>query len=124
MEKFQPRLGPKPFTSGSALEFSFDKVFSVPQVPGTHDTNGKNDNHEDQKENIEAPVNGKHANGHSHVHEKEKELEPEEPQVTIREQSTRLADDEKPKVLSTTERRKVMLYFHLFSHYFIHIFNN
>lgn len=31
---FQPRLGPKPFTSGNSTEFSFDKVFSVPQVPG------------------------------------------------------------------------------------------
>lgn len=30
----QPRLGPKPFTSGNSSEFSFDKVFSVPQVPG------------------------------------------------------------------------------------------
>lgn len=27
-------MGPKPFSSGSAAEFSFDKVFSVPQVPG------------------------------------------------------------------------------------------
>lgn len=30
----QPRLGPKPFSSGNSSEFSFDKVFSVPQVPG------------------------------------------------------------------------------------------
>ncbi|XP_063703312.1 coronin-7 isoform X3 [Culicoides brevitarsis] len=29
-----PRLGPKPFSSGNSTEFSFDKVFSVPQVPG------------------------------------------------------------------------------------------
>lgn len=32
--QFQPRLGPKPFTSSSS-DISFDKVFSVPQVPGT-----------------------------------------------------------------------------------------
>lgn len=29
---FQPRLGPKPFSMGSG-DVSFDKVFSVPQVP-------------------------------------------------------------------------------------------
>lgn len=27
-------MGPKPFTSMGANEVSFDKVFSVPQVPG------------------------------------------------------------------------------------------
>lgn len=30
---FQPRLGPKPFSVGSG-DVNFDKVFSVPQVPG------------------------------------------------------------------------------------------
>lgn len=33
----QPRLGPKPFTSSSG-EISFDKVFSVPAVPGGGDS--------------------------------------------------------------------------------------
>ncbi|XP_049299985.1 coronin-7 isoform X2 [Anopheles funestus] len=32
---YKPRLGPKPFcSSGAAGDFSFDKVFSVPAVPG------------------------------------------------------------------------------------------
>jgi hypothetical protein len=98
----QPRLGPKPFTSGSALEFSFDKVFSVPHVP----SNGnKKEDHEEQKENIEAPVNGNHSNGHGNAHEKEQEPEP---MVTLREKTP---VDEKPIVLSTTERRKVILFF-------------
>lgn len=30
----QPRLGPKPFSIGSG-DVNFDKVFSVPQVPGS-----------------------------------------------------------------------------------------
>jgi hypothetical protein len=41
----QPRLGPKPFTSGQSGDFSFDKVFSVPAVPGSDgngDTNKEN----------------------------------------------------------------------------------
>lgn len=36
---FQPRLGPKPFAASNANEnFSFDKVFAVPQVPGNDST--------------------------------------------------------------------------------------
>lgn len=40
---FQPRLGPKPFSaSAGSEEFSFDKVFSVPVVPGlTKSDSGK-----------------------------------------------------------------------------------
>ncbi|XP_055684554.1 coronin-7 isoform X2 [Lutzomyia longipalpis] len=44
-----PRLGPKPFVGcTSSQEFSFDKVFSVPQVPGTEQpsANGPNADHE------------------------------------------------------------------------------
>lgn len=35
----QPRLGPKPFSVGSG-DVSFDKVFSVPQVPGNERVSG------------------------------------------------------------------------------------
>ncbi|KAG4075646.1 hypothetical protein HA402_003471 [Bradysia odoriphaga] len=34
---YKPRLGPKPFTSSNS-DISFDKVFSVPQVPGADST--------------------------------------------------------------------------------------
>ncbi|XP_055684553.1 coronin-7 isoform X1 [Lutzomyia longipalpis] len=46
---YKPRLGPKPFVGcTSSQEFSFDKVFSVPQVPGTEQpsANGPNADHE------------------------------------------------------------------------------
>lgn len=35
----QPRLGPKPFSVGSG-DVNFDKVFSVPQVPGSERVSG------------------------------------------------------------------------------------
>lgn len=35
----QPRLGPKPFSVGSG-DVNFDKVFSVPQVPGNERVSG------------------------------------------------------------------------------------
>ncbi|KAJ8678987.1 hypothetical protein QAD02_014774 [Eretmocerus hayati] len=38
---YKPRLGPKPFQAKSASqEFSFDKVFSVPQAPAAGESNG------------------------------------------------------------------------------------
>ncbi|VVD03108.1 unnamed protein product [Leptidea sinapis] len=48
-DDMEPRLGPKPFSaSAGSDEFSFDKVFSVPAVPGNNKnedeyTNGKSD---------------------------------------------------------------------------------
>lgn len=51
-------MGPKPFTSSSG-DVSFDKVFSVPQVPGNDNMDGEDikfeeespePSHEDEKE--------------------------------------------------------------------------
>ena len=41
--RFQPRLGPKPFSVGSG-DVNFDKVFSVPQAPGS-ERNSTSSNH-------------------------------------------------------------------------------
>lgn len=41
--QFQPRLGPKPFSVGSG-DVNFDKVFSVPQAPGS-ERNSTSSNH-------------------------------------------------------------------------------
>lgn len=53
----QPRLGPKPFSSsGSSSEFSFDKVFAVPQVPGTeNNSDSKPDSFEEAEKTPPLP---------------------------------------------------------------------
>lgn len=42
---FQPRLGPKPFSVGSG-DVNFDKVFSVPQAPGSERNSSSNNHNE------------------------------------------------------------------------------
>lgn len=88
----QPRLGPKPFTPPKFNESeSFDKVFSVPAVPGTNSTNGVTETPK-LEEKITPPQQ----------HQQEEEETPDcDVNGKIEE------DDYVPKTPSTAERRKL-----------------
>ncbi|XP_037919138.1 coronin-7 isoform X3 [Hermetia illucens] len=85
-----PRLGPKPFTSNSA-DVTFDKVFSVPQAPGS--TDNEMDAVSEKKPDIveiEIKKEVEHKNGDSGDSNKEKDY----------------SHDDESKSLTTLERRK------------------
>lgn len=68
--QFQPRLGPKPFAATNTNDnFSFDKVFSVPQVPG-----GEEPQQEPHQEEA-AVVTPQGTNGNGSVEEVEEIVE-------------------------------------------------
>lgn len=105
----QPRLGPKPFQAKTtAQEFSFDKVFSVPQVPTAesngHVGNGNGNGYvNDGKNEIIDDVDK------SPVYEVErKESENAKSDSSSMEEDANSSDSGyKPKTPSTAERRKL-----------------
>lgn len=113
-------MGPKPFSSsGASGDFSFDKVFSVPQVPGTE--NGENKEIEevivDEEEQIEdekMELTSPESNGS--FEQKSEEIVPEL-KVVIEQNGggDNIVVDEiegVPKTPSTAERRKVIEIFY------------
>ncbi|XP_055597739.1 coronin-7 isoform X3 [Uranotaenia lowii] len=102
-----PRLGPKPFSStGSSSEFSFDKVFNVPQAPKSENGDGQRDSNDNTQENSLA------SNGsvdEPSVHENGNCKEQEAPAETTEEVPLRPKsgdEEDKPRIISTAERRK------------------
>ncbi|XP_045539430.1 coronin-7 isoform X1 [Papilio machaon] len=113
----QPRLGPKPFSaSSSSEEFSFDKVFSVPAVPGTVT----------KSDSMTSPVSGAAVTPATSTpvakeEEKEKSLSPtSDVEPAVKEEYTNGKSDTsleeevnssdsgyRPKTPSTAERRKM-----------------
>ncbi|XP_014224127.1 coronin-7 isoform X2 [Trichogramma pretiosum] len=104
-EPIMPRLGPKPFQAKSASqEFSFDRVFSVPQAPNLSESNGT--------------TNGA-SNGHSDANnengaDKSPTYENDRQEATSKSDSSSIEEDAnssdsgyKPKTPSTAERRKL-----------------
>ncbi|XP_029711718.1 coronin-7 isoform X3 [Aedes albopictus] len=102
-----PRLGPKPFSStGSSGDFSFDKVFNVPQAPGSENGDSQKDSNDNTQENSlvsNGSVEETHENGNCKEPEAFAEMTTEE--VVIRPKVTPDEDD-KPRIISTAERRK------------------
>lgn len=105
---FQPRLGPKPFSStGSSGEFSFDKVFNVPQAPGSENGDSLRDSNDNTQENSlvsNGSVEETHENGNCKDSEAFAEMTTEE--VAMRPKDPE--EDDKPRIISTAERRKVI----------------
>lgn len=124
---FQPRLGPKPFSSGNSTEFSFDKVFSVPQVPGQETIEATKEIEEkaevvsinrppylDEVEEELAPIQKENEEEEILIQPKEEQIEfevekpitpvIEEAPIEFRRPKT---DEEIFKQPSTAERRKV-----------------
>ncbi|XP_055540923.1 coronin-7 isoform X3 [Wyeomyia smithii] len=100
-----PRLGPKPFCStGSSGDFSFDKVFNVPQAPGSENGESLKDSNDNTQENSlgsNGSVEETHENGNC------KELDPTSEvtdEVPLRSKVP--SEEEKPRIISTAERRK------------------
>ncbi|XP_055597731.1 coronin-7 isoform X2 [Uranotaenia lowii] len=105
---YKPRLGPKPFSStGSSSEFSFDKVFNVPQAPKSENGDGQRDSNDNTQENSLA------SNGsvdEPSVHENGNCKEQEAPAETTEEVPLRPKsgdEEDKPRIISTAERRKI-----------------
>nr|XP_019559815.2 coronin-7-like isoform X4 [Aedes albopictus] len=103
-----PRLGPKPFSStGSSGDFSFDKVFNVPQAPGSENGDSQKDSNDNTQENSlvsNGSVEETHENGNCKEPEAFAEMTTEE--VVMRPKVTPDEDD-KPRIISTAERRKI-----------------
>lgn len=113
-------MGPKPFSSsGASGDFSFDKVFSVPQVPGTE--NGENkeieevvvdEEEQEQIEDEKMELISPESNGS--FEQKSEEIVPEL-KVVIEENGSGDNNAEEiegvPKTPSTAERRKVCDFF-------------
>nr|XP_029711710.1 coronin-7-like isoform X1 [Aedes albopictus] len=104
---YKPRLGPKPFSStGSSGDFSFDKVFNVPQAPGSENGDSQKDSNDNTQENSlvsNGSVEETHENGNCKEPEAFAEMTTEE--VVMRPKVTPDEDD-KPRIISTAERRK------------------
>lgn len=108
----QPRLGPKPFSSENSSEFSFDKVFSVPQVPGVDSVDVKETLLEkpDLIPHERPPYFDEPSPKNEEAKVEEGEMTPpeeSEENVEIRQKS----DEEIFKRPTTAERRKVSLFF-------------
>lgn len=121
----QPRLGPKPFTSASG-DVSFDKVFSVPNVPGA--TGGAAGDCVDEAAE-ENGADGEQSNGKNGHEEKVADDEDEE-EIVLREKHTAAVEtpedytngdssdltesnsleEDLQKAISTAERRKVIFH--------------
>lgn len=125
-------MGPKPFSnSGSSSDFSFDKVFSVPQAPGGENGSGGGGDSipydslkREQSESVEQTINETHYENENGLNGKKDEHEDEEID-SVRaagdnngegvECNKEVNDEElndepppqTPKTPSTAERRKV-----------------
>ncbi|XP_065076430.1 coronin-7 isoform X3 [Ochlerotatus camptorhynchus] len=101
-----PRLGPKPFSStGSSGDFSFDKVFNVPQAPGSENGDSLRDSNDNTQENSlvsNGSVEETHENGNCKDSEAFAEMTTEE--IVMRPKDPE--EDDKPRIISTAERRK------------------
>lgn len=114
---YKPRLGPKPFSAATGNEeFSFDKVFSVPSVPGLH-----------KSDSATSPVSGQATTPVTSTpivrdEEKDKslsptsdvEIAPNKEEYTNGKSDTSLEEEMnssdsgyRPKTPSTAERRKI-----------------
>ncbi|XP_008213494.1 coronin-7 isoform X4 [Nasonia vitripennis] len=104
-EPITPRLGPKPFQAKSASqEFSFDKVFSVPQAPST-DSNGHVNN--DGYDAKDAPNNDVDKSP-TYEAERTKDSEAAKSDSSSIEEDANSSDSGyKPKTPSTAERRRL-----------------
>ncbi|XP_065076431.1 coronin-7 isoform X4 [Ochlerotatus camptorhynchus] len=102
-----PRLGPKPFSStGSSGDFSFDKVFNVPQAPGSENGDSLRDSNDNTQENSlvsNGSVEETHENGNCKDSEAFAEMTTEE--IVMRPKDPE--EDDKPRIISTAERRKI-----------------
>ncbi|XP_053691044.1 coronin-7 isoform X2 [Sabethes cyaneus] len=101
-----PRLGPKPFCStGSSGDFSFDKVFNVPQAPGSENGESLRDSNDNTQENSLAS-NGSAEETHENGNCKEPDpvLDVTD-EVPLRIKASN--EEEKPRIISTAERRKI-----------------
>ncbi|XP_058442942.1 coronin-7 isoform X2 [Malaya genurostris] len=103
---YKPRLGPKPFCStGSSSEFSFDKVFNVPQAPGLDGLELVKDSNDNTQENS-LSLNGSSEETHENGNCKEPEVLPDVvEEISLRSKTS--DDEDKPRIISTAERRKV-----------------
>ncbi|XP_065076426.1 coronin-7 isoform X1 [Ochlerotatus camptorhynchus] len=103
---YKPRLGPKPFSStGSSGDFSFDKVFNVPQAPGSENGDSLRDSNDNTQENSlvsNGSVEETHENGNCKDSEAFAEMTTEE--IVMRPKDPE--EDDKPRIISTAERRK------------------
>ncbi|XP_039451591.1 coronin-7-like isoform X6 [Culex pipiens pallens] len=101
-----PRLGPKPFSStGSSAEFSFDKVFNVPQAPGSENGESQRDSNENSlasNGSVDEPTS--HENGNGKVDGEAASAEDLPEEVPLRAKETE--EEDKPRIISTAERRK------------------
>ncbi|EDS39520.1 coronin [Culex quinquefasciatus] len=102
-----PRLGPKPFSStGSSAEFSFDKVFNVPQAPGSENGESQRDSNENSlasNGSVDEPTS--HENGNGKVDGEAASAEDLPEEVPLRAKETE--EEDKPRIISTAERRKI-----------------
>ncbi|XP_038104714.1 coronin-7 isoform X1 [Culex quinquefasciatus] len=103
---YKPRLGPKPFSStGSSAEFSFDKVFNVPQAPGSENGESQRDSNENSlasNGSVDEPAS--HENGNGKVDGEAASAEDLPDEVPLRAKETE--EEDKPRIISTAERRK------------------
>uniref|UniRef100_A0A8D8BQY4 Coronin n=2 Tax=Culex pipiens TaxID=7175 RepID=A0A8D8BQY4_CULPI len=101
-----PRLGPKPFSStGSSAEFSFDKVFNVPQAPGSENGESQRDSNENSlasNGSVDEPASHENGNGKVDGETASAEDLPEEVPLRAKEPE----EEDKPRIISTAERRK------------------
>uniref|UniRef100_A0A8D8FMA0 Coronin n=1 Tax=Culex pipiens TaxID=7175 RepID=A0A8D8FMA0_CULPI len=102
-----PRLGPKPFSStGSSAEFSFDKVFNVPQAPGSENGESQRDSNENSlasNGSVDEPASHENGNGKVDGETASAEDLPEEVPLRAKEPE----EEDKPRIISTAERRKI-----------------
>lgn len=101
----QPRLGPKPFQAKSASqEFSFDKVFSVPQAPSTDSNGHVNNDGYDAKDAANNDVD----KSPTYEAERTKDSEAAKSDSSSIEEDANSSDSGyKPKTPSTAERRRL-----------------
>lgn len=107
-------MGPKPFQAKSAnQEFSFDKVFSVPQAPST-DSNGHHNgnNNDDSLENKDSSLDD---NDKSPTNESDQQRRNNKDTENVKSDSSSSIEEDanssdsgyKPKTPSTAERRRL-----------------
>lgn len=101
----QPRLGPKPFQAKSASqEFSFDRVFSVPQAPSTDSNGHMNNDGYDAKDVVNNDVD----KSPTYEAERTKDSEAAKSDSSSIEEDANSSDSGyKPKTPSTAERRRL-----------------
>lgn len=94
-------MGPKPFAAANANEnFSFDKVFAVPQVPGSEDQ--QQQQAEQPEEEEEAVVAAHSTNGNGSVEEVDEIVE-----ETVTEEVVKSATPSPPPPVTQTEEKRL-----------------